>query len=261
MTAPLVELRALGFRWPQGGAVFTGLTFALAPGEKVALLGANGCGKSTLLKLINGLIEASEGEILWRGEPLSAARLQRADFARAFRRDNALLFQHAEAMLFNATVSEEIRWGLRQFGLPDGKARLAKVSHLLGLDALLDEPPFLLSGGEKQKVALACVLALEPQLLLLDEPTASLDLRTAGRLADHLLDTPGALLVSTHNLSLAADLANRALILDEHGRLRFDGPIEAALDDLALLEEVGLAHRHRHRHRGFAHVYVHTHSE
>ena len=260
-TAALIELIDLHYTWPQGRAVFAGLTLHIAAGEKVALLGANGCGKSTLLKLINGLLFAERGELRWRGEVLTPAKLKQRAFARAFRRDNTLLFQHPEAMLFNASVREEILWGPRHLGLNDLDERLAEVSSLLNLDALLAAPPYLLSGGEKQKVALACLLALRPQLLLLDEPTASLDLRTAGRLADHLLDAPQTVIVSTHNLSLAGDLATRALILDGTGHLCFDGQLEVALADLALLEAAGLAHRHRHRHRGLLHEHVHSHDQ
>jgi cobalt/nickel transport system ATP-binding protein len=121
------------------------------------------------------------------------------------------------------------------------------------------QPPFLLSGGEKQKVALASLLAVEPQLLLLDEPSASLDPATVGWLIDTLLDSNMTVVAATHNLSLAAELGSRCLVLGTGGQLLYDGPVAAALGNLPLLEEARLAHRHRHRHDGASHTHLHTH--
>lgn len=129
----------------------------------------------------------------------------------------------------------------------------------LGLTSLLDEPPFLLSGGQKQKLALACVLALEQKLLLLGEPSASLDPGTVGWLIDVLLDTPTTVVAATHNLSLAAELGSRCLVMGALGRLLSDGPVSSALRHPGLLEETGLAHRHRHRHGDALHTHLHTH--
>jgi cobalt/nickel transport system ATP-binding protein len=162
-------------------------------------------------------------------------------------------------MLFNPTVRDEIAYGPRQLGLPDAEARVARWAAELQLSPLLDQPPFLLSGGEKQKLALASLLAIEPQLLLLDEPSASLDPATVGWLIDTLLDSNLTIVAATHNLSLAAELGSRCLVLGERGRLLYDGPVGAALGNIALLEEARLAHRHRHRHGGALHSHVHVH--
>lgn len=255
----MIELKHIGFRWPDGAVVFDDLSLSVAAGEKVVLLGTNGCGKSTLLKLINGLIFAENGSLHWHGEKLHRARLKQRDFARRFRSEVALLFQHPEAMLFNPTVREEIAYGPQQLGLPDTEARVARWAGALRLAPLLDRPPFTLSGGEKQKVALACLLALEPPLLLLDEPAASLDPATAGWLVDTLLDSTQTVIVSTHNLSMAAELGSRCLVLGERGEILFDGPADRALTDTALLERANLAHRHKHRHSGVEHAHVHVH--
>ncbi len=122
-----------------------------------------------------------------------------------------------------------------------------------------NRPPYSLSGGEKQKVALACILALDPLLLLLDEPTANLDPRAAAWLVDYLLDTPQTAIVSTHNLSMAAELGFRCLILGAGGHLLFDGPIEQALGDPGLMEAANLAHRHRHRQGSQEHAHPQLH--
>jgi len=214
------------------------------------ILGANGCGKSTLLKLMNGLATPRSGKVTYRGA---------APTGRTFRTECALLFQHPEAMLFNPTVRDEIAYGPRQLSLPDIDERVVRWAAALGLAALLDTPPFLLSGGEKQKLALACLLAIEPKLLLLDEPSASLDPATVGWLIDTLLDSPATVVAATHNLSLAAELGSRCLVLGQRGRLLYDGPVDAALKNLALLEEARLAHRHRHRHGDATHSHLHLH--
>jgi cobalt/nickel transport system ATP-binding protein len=255
----MIELRDVGFAWPGEPPLLQDMNLTIAEGEKFVLLGANGCGKSTLLKLLNGLIEPTTGEIRWRGNSLTREHLKKAGHARAFRSACVLLFQHPEAMLFNPTVREELAYGPRQLGLTDIDERIAFWSRQLKLEALLEKAPFLLSGGQKQKVALASLLTLDPQLLLLDEPSASLDPATVGWLIDMLRGSGKTLVVATHNLSLAAELGERAVVLGQDGRIMLDGPIRDALSDMPLLERAGLAHRHHHHHDGVEHVHLHVH--
>lgn len=250
----MLEISNLSYRWPDEEPVFQNISFRLAAGEKLVLLGPNGCGKSTLLRLLNGLMFAEQGEIRWQGQRLDRDALRQRDFSRHFRRHNTLLFQHPEAMLFNPTVRDEIAYGPRQLGLDDIDGRVQRWADELNLTPQLDLPPFALSGGQKQKLALACLLVLDPQLLLLDEPSAALDPRTTGWLVDTLLASEKTVLISTHNLSLAGELGSRALVMNETGQLLYDGPLTAALNDLELLEAAGLAHRHRHQHDGVAHA-------
>ncbi len=255
----MLELRNIAFGWPDGPPILKDLSLRIAPGEKVVLLGANGCGKSTLLKVMNGLVFPAAGELRWRDETLTQVRLRDRHFARRFRQACVLLFQHPEAMLFNPTVRDEIAYGPRQLGLADSEARVRRWAEELKLDGLLDKAPFSLSGGEKQKVALACLLALDPELLLLDEPGASLDPATVGWLVDTLVHSDKTVVVSTHNLSMAAELGSRCVVLGNGGEILFDGPVKMALSGVALLEKAGLAHRHRHRHDGVMHSHVHAH--
>ena len=255
----MIELRDVSFAWPEHPPLLRNLNLSIASGEKVVLLGANGCGKSTLLRLLNGLLEPSFGEILWQGRALTRTYLREGGNGPAFRRACVLLFQHPEAMLFNPSVRDELAYGPRQLGLADVEMRVARWSRQLGLDGLLDKPPFLLSGGQKQKVALASLLTLDPELLLLDEPSASLDPATVGWLIDMLLHSGKTLVVATHNLSLAGELGERAIILGQNGAVLFDGPMSAAMQDMALLEAAGLAHRHAHHHDGHEHEHVHVH--
>lgn len=256
----MLEFDRVRFGWESGRPVIDGLSLKVRAGDRIVILGANGCGKSTLLKLMNGLVFAQAGTVSYEGVPLEKSALAgRREFSGRFRKDCALLFQHPEAMLFNPTVHDEIAYGPRQLDLPDVDSRIARWTAALGLDTLLDTPPFLLSGGQKQKVALACLLAIEPRLLLLDEPSASLDPATVGWLIDTLLDSAMTVVIATHNLSLAAELGSRCLVLGTGGQLLYDGPVAAALADLALMEEARLAHRHRHRHGGTLHTHLHAH--
>ncbi len=259
----MIELEQVSFRYPEGRSVLEDVSFRLEPEERVVLLGANGCGKSSLLKLIDGLLDPTGGEIRYQGEALSASRLRQREFARRFRRDVGMVFQSPEAMLFNATVAEEIAYGPERLGMPEPAAVARRWAERLQLEKYFDTPPYRLSGGEKQRLALACVLACQPRLLLLDEPTANLDPRATGWLVDFLLDQQGlTTLVTTQNLSLAAELGTRALILGEDGRLLYDGPLDDALTDTDLLWRANLAHAHRHVHAdGTEHRHVHAHGD
>lgn len=255
----MIELRNVAFAWPGESTLLHDINLRITEGEKVVLLGANGCGKSTLLKMLNGLVEPSAGEVRWRGHALDRAYLKKRANAREFRRACVLLFQHPEAMLFNPTVREELTYGPRQLGLPDVEERMTRWSRQLRLDRLLDKAPFLLSGGQKQKVALASLLTLDPEVMLLDEPSASLDAATVGWLVDSLVRSRKTLVVATHNLSLAPELGERCVILGEDGHILFDGSTRAALAQIPLLERAGLAHRHVHLHDGVEHVHTHSH--
>lgn len=255
----MIEFEQVTFGWPDSPQALTNISFNLRAGEKAVLLGANGCGKSTLLKMLNGLVFPTTGSYRYCGEEITRARMRERDWARRFRQEVVLLFQHPDAMLFNPTVRDEIAYGPRKLGWADADERVNHWAKELGLQSMLDKPPFTLSGGEKQKVALAAILALDPKVILLDEPSASLDPKATGWLVDFLLDTEATVVVSTHNLSMAAEFGNRCLIIGNERRIAYDGRVEAALGDLALLERVNLAHRHRHRHGPREHTHVHKH--
>jgi cobalt/nickel transport system ATP-binding protein len=244
-----------------GRPVVREVSFGVAPGERVVLLGVNGCGKTTLLKALDGLIFPAAGRISWGGEPLLPRRLDEPAFRRRFRGQVALLFQNVDAMLFNPSVADEIAFGPRQLGLPDVEERVAHWARAFDVERFLDRPPFELSGGEKKRVALAAILAPEPRVLLLDEPTANLDPASSARLVDFLAGlTVVTVVVSTHNLSVVEELGSRAILLAP-GRagVLFDGPAEALVADERLLVESGLAHRHAHRHGRAAHDHFHVH--
>ncbi len=259
MTEPLYQLDAVSVEYPDGGIALADVSLEIAAGERVVLLGANGCGKTTLLKLLDGLVLPVRGALRFAGQTLDAARLRERDFSREFRRRVVLMFQHPEAMLFNPTVQEEIGFGLRHLPEPEAREQVRHWAALMRLESRLETHPSQLSGGEKQRLCLACLLALEPEVLLLDEPTANLDPRTVGWLIDWLAERAITTVVATHHMALAPELGSRAVILSEAHRIAYDGPLGAALADLELLLANNLAHRHRHEHKGVVHEHVHGH--
>ena len=237
------------------------LSLRIHPGERVVVLGVNGCGKTTLLKLLDGLLWADAGRISYDGRALDRAALDDASFRRRFRSEVAFLFQNVDAMLFNPTVKDEIAFGPRQLGLADAQERAVHWAGVFGASDWMERPPFELSGGEKKRVALAAMMAIEPKVLLLDEPTASLDPASAGQLVDFLNDRPElTVIASTHNLSLVEELGQRVLLLAPgQPGLLYDGPPAGLLKNDELLIKSGLAHRHHHVHDGTEHAHFHVH--
>jgi cobalt/nickel transport system ATP-binding protein len=245
----------------QGRPILDEIGFEVRRGERVVVLGVNGCGKTTLVRLLDGLAFADAGEVRYEGTRLDPRALEDAAFRRRFRAEVALLFQNVDAMLFNPTVEDEIAFGPRQLRLGDVDARVRRWAETFRVDGLLDRAPFELSGGEKKRVALAAILAIEPRVLLLDEPTASLDPASAGLLVDVLAGLGGVTVIgTTHNLSMAAELGERAILLAPgHRGVLFDGSVEDLVRDERLLVDSGLAHRHAHRHGAALHAHYHVH--
>lgn len=238
-------------------ALLRDVSFRIEEGEKVVLFGINGSGKSTLLKLLNGLIHPDGGEILYRGERLDK-RYLKANKA-TFRHETVLQMQDPNSMLFNTSVYEEIAFGPRQFGMEGVDERVRRFAELFGITPLLQRAPYRLSGGEKQRVLLAALLAVEPKLLLMDEPTAHLDPPTTGWLVELLQAMKITTLLCTHNLSLGRELGTRALVLGPDHRLHYDGPVEALFETPEILDGARLLHRHHHRHDGREHTHAHLH--
>lgn len=241
--------------------VLENIAFSVTEGERVVLVGANGAGKTTLLKVLCGLISPVNGTVRFFGRDVSQDSLNDKYFYRDFRSQMGLLFQNVDAMLFNPSVRDEIAFGPRQVGMRDVQERVHHYSRMWEIEGLLERPPFELSGGEKKRVAIASLLAVEPRVLLLDEPTAGLDPPGAALLVQILGLLDGVtVLASTHNLSVAPELGRRALLLAPDGSsLRYDGPVDGLLRDEDLLSQSGLGHRHLHGHEGGFHSHFHIH--
>jgi cobalt/nickel transport system ATP-binding protein len=240
------------------------LSLAIERGHSVALVGANGSGKSTLLRLLDALCFPDSGSISFCGDPLTPQRLQDDAVFLSFRRSVALLFQNPDVQLFNPTVFDEVAFGPLQMGWSRSEA-IARVSGALddmGIAHLRNRAPYRLSGGEKKRVALASVLVLDPEVLLLDEPTAMLDPRSQSQLIDLIQNWKGAaktVITATHQLEIVEDIAERVIVL-EQGSATAGGPPREILANGELLLRANLVHAHRHRHGNVVHSHPHLHS-
>lgn len=261
MSEVLFRMDGVGLAYANGAEVLSDVDLMIGRGERIVLLGANGCGKSTLLKALDALVLPVRGHLAFDGRVIDAACLRDRSWVRDFRRRVVLMFQQPENMLFNASVAEEIGFGLSHLGPDERQHRVVEWAGRLGLGDKLERAPFELSGGEQQRLCLACLLAIEPEVLLLDEPTANLDPRTVGWLIDWLAASRITTVIATHHLSLAREMGQRAIIVSEAHRIVFDGPVERALGDLDLLLTHNLAHRHVHRHGDIEHRHPHVHPD
>ena len=255
----MISVDAISFHYPDGGPVLDRVSFEISAGEKVVLLGVNGSGKTTLLRTLDGLLFPQRGRYTFQGKEVNAAALRDRRFSRGFRQSVVLLFQNPDTMIFNPTVYDEIAFGLRQAGVDDVDGRVRHWAKVFGLVPQLDQMPFQLSGGEKQKVCLAALLALEPSVLLLDEPIANLDPMSTGWLVDFIQDLELTAIMTLHSLGLAAELGTRALVLSHEHRLIYDGDLAEFLADQDRLIEARLVHTHRHTHGELVHQHYHTH--
>ena len=248
----------------QDAEALSEISFSVNAGERVALLGANGSGKSTLLQMLDGLIFPSSGSIRAFGEDLTEEALHDEGFSQAFRQQVGFVFQNSDAQLFSPNVWEEIAFGPLHLGLPDEevKKRTQDMLHILGLEHLRERPPYHLSGGEKKKVALASVLAINPDVLLFDEPTAGLDPKTETflvRLIMQLSQAGKTIVTATQDLRLVEEIAERVIILGEDHHLAGEGAPAAVLGARTLLLSANLIHDHPPLTDGSAHFPPHHH--
>lgn len=257
------QLRDVCFRY---GAVtaLENFCFSVKPGERIALLGANGSGKSTALRLLAALSFAQSGSVEFHGQQLTPERLQEKEFFLQFRRRVGIVFQNPDVQLFNATVFEEIAFGPLQMGWSKGDivARVEQQLHELGIAGLRNRPPHRLSGGEKKRVALASVLVLNPDVLLLDEPTAALDPASEDQILDLIgswRNTNRTVITATHDLTSLEKIADRCCIL-KNGAVMAEAEPMAVLHDTRLLVEAGLSRPFTHVHEQHAaepHPHIH----
>ncbi len=246
-----IEITNLRYRYHDGTEALRGVSLRVAPGECVGLLGPNGSGKSTLLLHLNGILpekSSADGAVRIQDEPITEANLEKV------RRQVGLLFQDPDDQLFCATVAEDVAFGPQQLGLSDTDITVRVDSCLAraGLAHHAQRATHHLSHGEKRRACLAGVLACEPTILVLDEPTSDLDPRGRREFKALLRHIPATKLIATHDLELVVELCPRSIVLD-HGQVVADGPTTELLSN----EELMLAHglerphilQHLHPHR------------
>jgi cobalt/nickel transport system ATP-binding protein len=232
---PLLAVRGLSYRYPDGTAALEAISFTLSPGERLAIVGPNGAGKSTLLLHLNGLLEGT-GEVEVAGTVLSPSTM------RTIRQQVGLVFQNPDDQLFCPTVFEDVAFGPRNLGLeePEVELRVREALGAVGLVGFGPRNPAHLSIGEKKRAAIATVCSMRPRIYVLDEPTSSLDARGRRDLLGLLTRLGEAQIIVTHDLALVRAVCSRVLVMGE-GKVLAQGPVSEVLSDVTRLERWGLA--------------------
>jgi cobalt/nickel transport system ATP-binding protein len=243
MSHHIVEVRDLFFTYPDGTKALQGVSFRVEHGGAVALVGANGAGKSTLLLHLNGYLPTTQGEVR-----IGEAALTR-ETAVLVRRAVGMVFQDPDDQLFMPTVAEDVAFGPLNAGWPPDQVerRVATALDRVGMTHVGARPPYRLSAGEKRAVAIATVLAMEPDILVMDEPSSNLDPRARRRLIQLLQSFTHTKIIATHDLELVVEVCERVIVLDG-GRVVADGPTRIILNDEALMLAHGLERPHSLRH-------------
>jgi cobalt/nickel transport system ATP-binding protein len=233
---PVIRASGLCFAYRDGPRVLHGIDFAVPTGQTVGLIGPNGAGKTTLFLCLAGVLEVQPGAISIAGlDPADAAQRRRIPGVAG------VVFQDSDDQLIQSTVRDDVAFGPMNLGLPrdEVERRVADALKHVGLTGFEERVPFHLSGGEKRRAALAGVLAMRPQVLLLDEPTMFLDPRGRRELARFLAEIPATRLIATHDLEFVAQTCERVMLLDA-GRLIADAPAREVLANAEWMDAHGL---------------------
>jgi cobalt/nickel transport system ATP-binding protein len=240
------------------------INLAIGKGEMFSIIGLNGSGKSTLLHIINALVFPDSGELKFEGYAVTENSLKDKSFGIAFRQRMSYIFQNPDIQLFCPTVFDELLFGPLQLNLPleIARERAEQTLAYLGIGYLKERPVYMLSGGEKKKVAIASVLTMNPEVLLVDEPLASLDPKTQSFFIELLLELNHAgktIIFTTHHLDLIDHLQPRVAVLSEEHTIQKTGTASEILSDEQLLISVNLIHQHIHKHGNEEHRHYHSH--
>ncbi len=227
---PSLRVSGLAFAYPDGSPALAGVDLTVQPGERVALLGPNGAGKTTLVLQLNGVLRPSAGTVEVGGLPVVKEHLQE------IRRRVGIVFQDPDDQLFMPTVWQDVAFGPQNLGLDHDAvaARVERALETVGMTGVVHRPPNHLSFGQKRRVAIAGVLAMEPEILVLDEPTSNLDPASRRELTELLTSLAITQLIVTHDMPYAAEVCERAMVIDE-GRIVADGTTFDILGDQQLM--------------------------
>ena len=264
MNEIIFELRDVYYSYLGKFPALCGVDLNIVKGSMVSVIGANGTGKSTLLQLLDALIHPQRGSVRAFGKELNEGSFKDEEFSRTFRSKVGLVFQNSDVQLFCPTVREDIVFGPLQLGVAHGeiKKRLDKLAETFKIQDLLERSPHQLSVGEKRKVAIASTLAMEPDVILLDEPTAGLDPATVRHIIDILMNAHEegkTVITATHDLHILEEISDIIYVFNRERRIAKSGFSQEILGDVELLEANNLVHIHKHRHKDKVHVHYHDH--
>jgi cobalt/nickel transport system ATP-binding protein len=264
MAGDILRVENITYSYHNSIRALDDVSFSVGQGERLAVIGSNGSGKSTLLHIVNALVFPQAGNVYLEGQLASEKRLRDKVFLQFFRQRMGYLFQDPDVQLFCPTVFDELLFGPLHLGLTEEEsiARATETMAMLKLQNLKDRPSYMLSGGEKKRVALGAILTMNPDILLLDEPGNGLDPRSYSFLVELIIALSEAgktIIVATHDLALIGELGCRVVVLSEQHRVEKIGSAEEIIGDEELLLRVNLIHEHVHYHGSSIHRHVHSH--
>lgn len=260
----IFELTDVHFSYLGKYPALCGVDMSIKKGQKLSILGANGTGKSTLLHLLDGLIFPEKGTIKALGRELKESSFDDADFSRDFRSKVGLVFQNSDVQLFCPTVKEEIIFAPLQLGVAQAqiKRRLEYFVDIFHLQELVNKSPYQLSVGEKRKVAIASTLIIDPEIIILDEPTAGLDPQTSMQVIDIIIqanEQGKTIITATHDLHIVEEISDIVYVFGQEKKISRGGPAHQLLTDIEFLKKNNLVHIHIHRHKDKRHTHHHCH--
>ncbi|MCG2714211.1 MAG: energy-coupling factor ABC transporter ATP-binding protein [Candidatus Omnitrophica bacterium] len=262
----LFSLKNISFAYLGKFPALADVNIDIQAGQKITVIGANGSGKSTFLQILDGLLFADTGEIKFYGKQLSEKAFNNGKFSQEFRRKVGFVFQNPDVQLFCPTVKDDIVFGPLQLGFAKNEIekRLEKLITVLDLSALLNRSPYQLSIGEKRKVAIASTLIIDPEVLILDEPTAGLDPLTTRHIIDLLIHENlrgKTIITATHDLHIVEEISDLVYVFNNQKTITRFGKTDVILNDIDLLKMNNLVHIHSHKHKDKMHLHPHVHLE
>lgn len=261
LTMDVITIDNISYNYTPQHVAVSNISFTVKQGDIFAIIGSNGCGKTTLLHLISGLLFPTEGNILFKGQSVTEKALKDQSFNKHFRESLGYVFQNPDSQLFCPTVLDELLFGSLQMGKDKQTAmeRADAIMEMLNIDCLKDRAPYMLSGGEKKRVAIGAVLSTNPDVILIDEPMAALDPKTRSFLIElliHLNEAGKTIVLTTHHLELIDHLQPRVAVLSENHTIEKTGSAEDILKDTELLVRTNLISEHWHRHGNQVHKHL-----
>lgn len=237
-TETILQVRNLSYEYESGRPALKNVTLGIKAGEKIAVIGANGAGKSTFFLSLNGVLRSDKGSIFYRGEEMTKRNLN------LFRKNIGIVFQDADNQIIASTVAEEVSFGPMNLKLPAAEVaeRVDQALERMGLKDFRTRPPHYLSGGEKKRVSIADIIAMDPEIFIFDEPTVALDPVNAAMLEDvlqKLSDGAKTVMVSTHDVDFAYRFADRIIVFAD-GEIIADGAPEEIFEDAQVIKRANL---------------------
>jgi len=260
----IFEVKDVEYEYPGGIKALSGINMRINKSERIVIMGANGSGKTTLLAMLNGLIFPSQGTITAFGNKLTEVTLNNVEFARNFRQKIGFVFQNPEIQLFCPTVREDIAFSPLNFGIETEEVMkmVEKIAVDMEITNILDRPPHRLSIGEKKKVAIATALVMNPEVIIMDEPTGGLDPITTRHIINVLIKAGKdgkTIITATHDIHIVEEIADIVYILGKDKKIVTSGTPEEIFRNEEMLRNNNLIHIHKHMHGNMLHLHSHIH--